>query len=149
MLGLYWNGRNKEEDGWEALKVPAQIGSFDKLNEFVSKQLQEAGADARTETQILVAVEEIFVNIVNYAYEGGAGDVEIKTFYFRRSPEEGEFRILFRDEGVPFNPLESETPDISLSAEERQVGGLGIFMVRMSIDEVKYEYFITAIEFHN
>lgn len=140
MLGLYWNGRNKEEDGWEALKVPAQIGSFDKLNEFVSKQLQEAGADARTETQILVAVEEIFVNIVNYAYEGGTGDVEIKTFYFRRSPEEGEFRILFRDEGVPFNPLESETPDISLSAEERQVGGLGIFMVRMSMDEVKYEY---------
>lgn len=99
MLGLYWNGRNKEEDGWEALKVPAQIGSFDKLNEFVSKQLQEAGADARTETQILVAVEEIFVNIVNYAYEGGTGDVEIKTFISGEARKKGNFAYFLGTKG--------------------------------------------------
>lgn len=138
MLGLYWNGRNQEEDGWEALKVSAGMDSFSEVNRFMSKQLQKAGAGIKTETQVLVATEEIFVNIVSYAYGKGRGDVEIKTRCFPGSP--GEFRVRFEDEGIPFNPLENEAPDISLSAEDRQAGGLGIFMVRKSMDDVRYEY---------
>ena len=114
------------------------MDSFSEVNRFMSKQLQKAGAGIKTETQVLVATEEIFVNIVSYAYGKGRGDVEIKTRCFPGSP--GEFRVRFEDEGIPFNPLENEAPDISLSAEDRQAGGLGIFMVRKSMDDVRYEY---------
>ena len=87
--------------------------------------------------QIDVAIEEVFVNIVRYAYPEGEGEaaIEVETTDSPRA-----VKITFEDEGVPFNPLEHEDPDIMLSADDRPAGGLGILMVKKSMDDVSYEY---------
>ena len=88
-------------------------------------------------TEISIAAEEIFVNIVNYAYGGdeGLANVEIDV-----SPNPKVCRLVFKDSGVPYNPLEKEDPDIELGVEERKVGGLGIFMAKEIMDKMTYEY---------
>lgn len=81
-----------------------------------------------------IVVEEIFVNIASYAYEY-PGIAEITLI------NEGDcFTMVFSDGGVPYDPLKKEDPDITLSAEERPIGGLGIFMVKKMMDEVSYKY---------
>ena len=87
--------------------------------------------------QIDVAVEEIFVNIARYAYTSGEGMARIRL---DTDSEPGQMLITFIDSGIPFNPLEVREPDVTLAAHERQIGGLGIFMVRKSMDDVKYKY---------
>ena len=85
--------------------------------------------------QIDVAVEEIFVNIAHYAYALHPGDAVITVWM------EGEsISIEFRDKGAPFNPLAKADPDVTLSAEKRRIGGLGIYMVKKSMDKVLYQY---------
>ena len=98
--------------------------------------LDDAGCPMKTKIQLDVAVEEIFVNIAHYAYgeEGGHADITIRT------PEGGnEATITFKDRGVAFDPLKKEDPDTSLAVEDREIGGLGIFMVKKSMDEVVYD----------
>jgi anti-sigma regulatory factor (Ser/Thr protein kinase) len=80
-------------------------------------------------------VEEAYVNVASYAYTPGTGPVTLKV-----EKSASEIRITFLDSGVPFNPLEKEDPDVSLPASERQIGGLGIFMVKKSMDNVQYAY---------
>ena len=87
--------------------------------------------------QIDVAVEEIFVNIANYAYPSGEGEAVISI---EADKDAKSVSILFEDQGTPYDPLKNEDPDITLSADERPIGGLGIFMVKKSMDEVSYEY---------
>ncbi len=86
--------------------------------------------------KIRLSVEEIAENIVNYAYNNGNGFVEITTTL----DEEGVLTISFKDAGVPFNPLEKEDPDITLSLDERPVGGLGIFICKKMMDSVSYVF---------
>ena len=81
-----------------------------------------------------VVIEEIFVNIAKYAYDD-VGDVLIEVLF-----DKNKLIITFVDEGNPFNPLERDDPDTSLSSDERQIGGLGIYMVKKMMDKVKYEY---------
>ena len=119
------------------LTVDARIDSLPQVLAFVDEQLEAADCPVRIQAQIDVAVEEIFVNIAHYAYREGGGKAEI-TFRIDGDPAVAE--ITFRDSGVPFNPLESEDPDITLSAAERDIGGLGIYMVKKSMDRVSYEY---------
>ena len=83
-----------------------------------------------------VAAEEIFVNIALYAYAPETGRADIT---FDVNKEKKEAVITFRDKGVAFNPLEKQDPDVTQSAEERQIGGLGIYIVKKTMDEVKYE----------
>ena len=84
-----------------------------------------------------VAVEEIFVNVAHYAYAPATGDVAVGV-YVTNDPR--SINITFRDSGVPFNPLEKADPDITLKAEDRKIGGLGIYMVRKTMDDMTYEY---------
>ena len=84
-----------------------------------------------------VAVEELFVNIAHYAYSPGTGSATIGVEILK---DPAAIAITFTDRGKPFDPLAKEDPDITLSAEERQIGGLGIYMVKKSMDEVVYEY---------
>ena len=84
--------------------------------------------------KINLAFEEIFVNIANYAYKDKVGEVIIQV-----ELKDDNCVINFIDEGVMFNPLEREEPDVSLKAEERKIGGLGIFLVKKIMDDVKYE----------
>ena len=86
--------------------------------------------------KIRLSVEEIAENIVNYAYNNGNGFVEITTTL----DEAGVLTISFKDAGVPFNPLEKEDPDITLSLDDRPVGGLGIFICKKMMDSVSYVF---------
>ena len=87
--------------------------------------------------QIDVAVEEIFVNIAHYAYNPEVGNAMVRVEIL---PDVPSVDITFIDQGVPYDPLAKADPDVTLSAEERQIGGLGIFMVKKTMDDVKYEY---------
>jgi anti-sigma regulatory factor (Ser/Thr protein kinase) len=89
----------------------------------------------KTQMQINLAVEEIFVNIACYAYGDKQGTVTVKVANFKNEAE-----ITFMDSGVPFNPLQKEDPNVHLSSEERQIGGLGIFIAKNIMDEIRYEY---------
>ena len=85
--------------------------------------------------RIRLCVEEVVENVVNYAYDSGSGYMQVET-----SLNNGIWRIVFEDAGVPFNPLDKEDPDITLSAEERPIGGLGIFLCKQMMDHVEYHY---------
>ena len=83
------------------------------------------------------AIDELYGNIASYAYGEENGEV---TVIIEGDSTPGAVSISFQDEGKPFNPLESREPDITLPARERKIGGLGIFMVKKSMDDVRYEY---------
>ena len=112
------------------------IASDDTLNDalgFVEEELHKVDCPLKTVMQITVCLEEMYVNVAHYAYGGNEGEVTLTTDY-----NDGIFSITLTDGGVPFDPLKKEDPDITLSAEERNIGGLGIYMVKKSMDEVSY-----------
>ena len=117
------------------LTVEAKKENLAQVLTHVKQNLEGAGAPIRVLNQILVAVEEIYVNIASYAYAPGTGDVVITM-----AVNDGTAEIGFRDKGVPFDPLAKTDPDVTLSAAERPIGGLGIYMVKKTMDEVKYRY---------
>ena len=117
------------------LRIEALIENLDKVQAFVEEVLEEGDCPMKQLISINIAVEEIYVNIAHYAYAPGTGEALIRV-----SAEDGEACITFEDSGVPYNPLEKEDPDVTLSAAERQIGGLGIFMVKKSMDSMEYEY---------
>lgn len=112
-----------------AENLPRVIGALDEA-------LDSAGCDAKTRMRLQLAVEEVFVNIVHYAFPEGSGDVVFET-EIRDVPRRVVLRFV--DAGIPFNPLEKEEPDVELPAGEREIGGLGIFLVRKNVDHMEYE----------
>ncbi len=120
----------------EKLTVEATKENLIAVNEFVETNLEKIDCPMKIMMQIYVAVEEIYINIASYAYGEGTGKAEILL----DTDTEGQVALTFMDSGVPYNPLAREDPDITLSAEERGIGGLGIFMVKKSMDDVKYRY---------
>lgn len=84
-----------------------------------------------------VAIDEIFINIVRYGYKDGSGPVTVKVIV-RENPKRVYLR--FADEGIPYNPLTREDPDVTLSARDRSIGGLGIYIVKQTMDDIKYKY---------
>lgn len=119
------------------LCVPAKLEQLDPVLAFVSGELEAANCDAAVQTQIMIAVEEIFVNIFSYAYPPKEG---MATIRMRIEGDPAVAQIEMIDQGVPYDPLQREDPDITLSAQERGIGGLGIFMVKQTMDEVSYRY---------
>ena len=119
------------------LEVAAAAENLDTVLEFLNEQLAEIGCSAAAQMQIELAVEEVFVNIASYAYypETGAVTVQVET-----KPDRPEIAVTFIDSGVPYNPLEKADPDVTLSADEREIGGLGIFLTKKTMDHVVYEY---------
>ena len=115
--------------------MKAAVDNLDKVNAFVEEQLDEAGCPMKITMQVCVAVEELFVNVASYAYGGGTGNVTV-----RFSCEDSVVSVSFIDSGAPFDPTQKADPDTSLPASEREVGGLGIFMVKKSMDALEYEY---------
>lgn len=119
------------------ITVPARLDELDHVLDFVNGELEANNCVIKEMLQIAIAVEEIFVNISKYAYLPEKGEAEIECSFYK---EPKSVSICFKDKGVPYNPLEKPDPDISLSSEERKIGGLGIYMVKKSMDEVLYEY---------
>ena len=120
------------------IKLDATVENIAKVTEFVDAQLEECGCPMKAQMQIDIAIDELFGNIAHYAYnpEVGPATVQVEV---RREPEI-EVIITFIDNGIPYDPLAKEDPDVTLSAEERGIGGLGIYMVKKSMDEIVYEY---------
>ena len=119
------------------INVKANIDMLDEVIAFVEGQLEEADCPMKTQMTISVAVEELFVNIAYYAYPPKTGDATIQM-EIKGEPRYAEIRFI--DSGIPYNPLEKQDPDVTKPAEERPIGGLGIFMVKKSMDEMLYEY---------
>jgi anti-sigma regulatory factor (Ser/Thr protein kinase) len=119
------------------LDILAKTENLDTVMAFVDERLEKAECPMKIQMQIDIAVEEIFVNIASYAYSPGEGPATVRV----NVDDEHKFvDITFIDNGVPYDPLAKDDPDIALSAEEREVGGLGIYMVKKSMDYMKYEY---------
>lgn len=119
------------------LTIKATVDNLDKLLAFVDGELEKLDCPMKEQMQIDVAVEELFVNIVSYAYAPGEGDATVQV---EPAQDHCSVTITFMDSGVPYNPLAKPDPDITLSAEERPIGGLGIYMVKKSMDDMRYEY---------
>ena len=105
------------------------------ITAFVEEQLESLGASMKVSMQIAVALEEIFVNIAHYAYPDGDGMMSLTV-----DSEGDSVSLRFADAGIPFDPLAKSDPDVTLSAEERNIGGLGIYMVKKTMDDVRYLY---------
>ncbi len=118
------------------LTLPAQTERLPEVLAFVEEQLEEAGCPMKAQMQISVATEEVYVNIASYAYAPGSGMATIRL----ELTQEPAVVLTFIDSGIAFNPLEKEDPNVNLPAEERQIGGLGIYMVKKKMDEMTYEY---------
>ena len=119
------------------LTLAATVENLTQVLAFIDEELEACGCPPRAGIQIGVAVEELFVNIAHYAYAPGTGDATIR---FERRAEPSCVEITFLDRGVPYDPLARDDPDVTLSAEEREIGGLGIYMVKKSMDSVIYAY---------
>ena len=117
------------------LTLKAELESIPKAVAFIDEQLEACGCGMKAQMQIDIAIDELFGNIVHYAYPGENGEA---TVQFDFDEANRDVSITFADGGVPFDPLQSADPDVSLSAEERKVGGLGIYMVKKSMDRMAY-----------
>lgn len=119
------------------LTVEATLESIPVITDFVDDQLEQLGCSRKARAQIDVAIDELFSNIVYYAYHPGTGPATVRL-------EEVEnplsVVITFIDQGVPYDPLAKADPDVTLPAEEREIGGLGIYIVKKNMNEIIYEY---------
>ena len=119
------------------ITVPATLDKLEEVNNYIVEILEELNCPPKARMQIEIAVEEIFVNIASYAYNPVVGKATVRLIV-HENPLSVD--IQFLDEGVPYNPLLREDPDITLSAEERGIGGLGIFMTKKTMDKISYSY---------
>ena len=119
------------------ITLPATIENVEKVTEFVNAELAKINCPAKAKAEIDIAIDELFSNIANYAYNPEVGKATVKV-EVQENPQ--AVVITFMDKGIPYYPLKREDPNVKLSADERGIGGLGIFMVKKTMDSVEYEY---------
>lgn len=119
------------------LNIPATVKNIPTVTEFVDEQLEKLDCPMKAQAQIDIAIDELFGNIAQYAYNPETGPATVRV---EVQEDPMAVVITFIDHGVPYDPLKNEDPDITLSAEERGIGGLGIFMVKKTMDEIAYQY---------
>ena len=119
------------------LTIAATVENIGAVTDFVDAQLEALDCPMKAQMQINIAIDELFGNIAHYAYNPDVGEATVRV-----EVEEKPLSVIitFIDGGVPYDPLQAAEPDTTLSAEERALGGLGIFMVRKSMDEITYRY---------
>lgn len=117
------------------LTVSADIDRLHEVLAFVDELFEAHVCPMKAQMQIEVALEELFVNIAHYAYTKGTGEATIRV---NITPEFIEITLI--DSGIPYDPLKKPDPDVTLSAHDRPIGGLGIFMTKKLMDDVSYEY---------
>lgn len=121
----------------KTITVPAEIEHQNKVMAFVNERLEKASAPAEIIAKTDIVLDEVFTNICNYAYAPSKGEVKIRCCV---GGHPAFLSLEFRDTGKPFNPLNKADPDITASIEDRQIGNLGIFMVKQIMDSIEYEY---------
>ena len=116
---------------------PAKVDALSDVLGFVDQTLEGYECPMKIQMAVCVAIEEVFVNVAHYAYGEGEGDMTLGIGF-----DEESRQITFRmtDKGTPFDPLQKPDPDITLSAEDREIGGLGIFITKKTMDTVTYAY---------
>lgn len=119
------------------LTVEAIVKQIETVTEFVNAELEKMDCPMKARIQLDIAIDEIVSNIAYYAYGEKTGTVTVRIEALQ---EENGVQLMFLDSGVPYDPLTRQDPDISAEIEEREEGGLGIFLVRKTMDDMKYEY---------
>ena len=119
------------------LNITATVENIEVVTDFVNEQLEAIDCPMKAQMQIDIAIDELFGNIAHYAYNPEVGDATVRVEVIE---DPMAVVLTFIDNGVPYDPLAKADPDTTLSAEERQIGGLGIFMVKKSMDDIAYEY---------
>lgn len=119
------------------LTIAATTENIGAVTAFVDEQLEALDCPMKAQMQIDIAIDELFGNIAHYAYHPEVGEATVRVEVVE---EPLSVVITFIDGGVPYDPLTAADPDTTLSAEERSIGGLGIFMVKKSMDEIAYRY---------
>lgn len=119
------------------LTVDAVVENIPIVTDFVNEQLMPHDCSIKIQAQIDIAIDELFGNIAHYAYDPDVGSATVRVELVK---EPLTVVITFIDHGVPYNPLKQDEPDTTLLAEERKIGGLGIYMVKKSMDNIYYEY---------
>ena len=119
------------------LTIAATVENIEVVTDFVNEQLEAFDCSMKVQMQIDIAIDEIFGNIAQYAYTPEIGEATVRIDV---TNDPLTAVITFIDKGVPYDPLTNEDPDTTLSAEERGIGGLGIFMVKKTMDNITYEY---------
>lgn len=119
------------------LTVEAKIENIEAVTDFVNEQLEALDCPMKAQMQIDIAIDELFGNIAHYAYNPEIGKATVRVEVIE---DPLAVVITFIDNGVPYDPLAKADPDTTLSAEEREIGGLGIYMVKKSMDDITYEY---------
>ena len=113
----------------------ATIANLLEVTQFIDEWLEALDCGMKAQMQIDLAVDELFTNIASYAYAPGSGEATVRLGFDEASRMAS---ITFIDSGIPYDPLKKPDPDITLSAEEREIGGLGIYMVKKSMDKMEY-----------
>ena len=119
------------------LTIAATVESIETVTDFVNEQLEAYDCPMKVVMQIDIAIDELFSNIAHYAYNPETGDATVRVEVIE---DPMAVIITFIDNGVPYDPLKQKDPDTTLSAEERELGGLGIYMVKKTMDDITYEY---------
>lgn len=119
----------------KSIELPANLDNLNSLIDFVINGIKDTRIDKKTLSKLRLVCEEIIINIINYAYPDGDGDVFISFDI----TGDNKLVIVVMDNGISFNPLLKEEPDIYESVENRDIGGLGIFMVKKIMDSIEYE----------
>ena len=119
------------------LTVEAKTTNIEAVTDFVNEQLEALDCPMKAQMQIDIAIDELFSNIAHYAYNPEIGQATVRVEVVE---DPLSVVITFIDNGVPYDPLAKADPDTTLSAEEREIGGLGIYMVKKSMDDITYEY---------
>ncbi len=138
MLGLLYKGPGKHDS--VELNIDAKVENLEKVLGFIDEQLEKNKCPMKTQMQIDVAVEELFVNVASYAYAPDSTGKVLIQFGIEKGKDSKMAVITFIDNGIPYNPLAKPDPDVSLSAEERNIGGLGVYMVKKSMDSMNYSH---------
>jgi anti-sigma regulatory factor (Ser/Thr protein kinase) len=125
-----------------SITLKADIADLEALNTFIVTELDSAHCPQESRAQIELAAEEVFVNIARYAYSDGAGGSNagevLVNYRLVSSPETMTMTLVFKDWGIAFDPLEHPDPDINLPLEEREPGGMGILIVKKTMDTIAY-----------
>ena len=137
MLCLVYKGPETAGDAMDELTVKATAENITEVTAFIDERLDALECPVKTRREIDVAVDELFGNISRYAYAPDTGDATVRFAYEK---ETGMVSITFLDRGIPFDPLSREEPDTTLPAAERKIGGLGIFLVKKTMDSFEYQY---------
>ena len=132
MLCLEYKGK---PEGQKSITTEAKTENIEQITAFIDREMEKVNCPARQQTQVRMAVDEIVSNIARYAYTPDTGNVTVR---FEYDEADGSLLLTFEDEGIPFDPLQREDPDTTLPAEKRKIGGLGIFLVRKTMDDVSY-----------